>query len=125
MRGHDRSSSGDAIEVPRGVKVWACPACRPAAGWISARDWAEDGYQRPVLAIHLPVSWNIDAWGPDVVSRVPAPWRLHIEFTSCPGPCGAASGPGQLWPTGSPEDTDTESGSSFSGADDDAEDKDC
>ena len=124
MQGHGRTTGGDASEVPRGAKVWACPTCRPDDGWATARDWAEDGYQRPVLAVLLPATWNIDAWGSNITSRIPTPWRLHIDFQTCGPRCLAPPGPGALWPTGGPDDSDTDSGDTRTSAEDSTADED-
>ena len=77
-----------------------------------------------MTAIRLPVSGNIDFWGPGPCSRVPAPWRFGIEFSSCDGPCAAAATPGRLWPTGSHDDSETESAPDGSAGEDNNSDED-
>ena len=102
--------SPDNNREQRAVRLWACPTRAPRHGWLSVQAWADSGYPRPVVAVHVPASRNIDSWGEERTTRVPAPWRPNIEFTSCDDPCRAPEHPGQFWPAGSPDDTDTESG---------------
>ena len=92
------------LSEPHGTSIWACPTCPMLAGWASMQTWADEGYVQSV-AIHVPYSWNIDALGPDVCTRLPDPWLPYLAFTWCSEECASPNGPGRLWPVCNPTGT--------------------
>ena len=92
------------LSEPHGTSIWAWPTCPMPAGWTSVQTWADEGYVQPV-AIHVPYSWNIDALGPDVCTRLPDPWLPYLAFTWCSEECATHNGPGRFWPVCNPTGT--------------------
>ena len=73
-------------------------------GWTSVQTWAEEGYAQPA-AVHVPYTWNIDALGSDMCTRLPDPRLPDLTFTSCNEECITPNGPGRLWPACNPTTT--------------------
>ena len=67
------------------------------------------GYPRRLMQIRLPVGGNLDHWGQEICSRIPAVWEAPVAIMVCDERCRSVRGQGAFWPTRNPIDSSTES----------------
>ena len=67
------------------------------------------GYPRRLEQIRLPVGGNLDHWGQEICSIIPAVREAPVAIMVCDERCRSVRGQGAFWPTRNPIDSSTES----------------